>query len=63
MIRLGFEAMVALLQTYSHKQSPSSCLDTVETLKNGGKVFAYSEYKLFIWVSVWLISRHKISYN
>ena len=53
--------MIEQLSTFSKPDSFINLMQIYENLKAGAKVWAYYEYKLFAWVSLWLQLRHSIS--
>ena len=61
LIKCTFDQMVEQLATFSKGDSFINMMQIYENLKTGAKVWAYYEYKLFAWVSLWLQFRHSIA--
>lgn len=61
LIKCTFDQMVDQLTTFSKADSFINMMQVYENLKTGAKVWAYYEYKLFAWVSLWLQLRHSIT--
>lgn len=61
LIKCTFDQMVEQLATFSKADSFINMMQIYENLKTGAKVWAYYEYKLFAWVSLWLQLRHSIT--
>ncbi len=59
-VKCSFDEMVNHLITFNKNLSFENVVQISDFLKDGFKVWAYSEYKIFAWVSAWLLFKNKI---